>query len=234
MDLVLSTVELLQWVEQTVGSGVSGFTSLAPSPLSVSFNLPLRTSDSASSGGYADHIFRYAAQQLFGVTYAPGPLPWVQQRSSDSKELSVWVDGKRVLHFALLYGFRHLQALVKAMKAGKAEWDYVEVMACPGGCVNGGGQVKEESKELRRQKELVRRVGELYRGPQVVGGKGEEEMKEEGSEVGVREVGDSELVREVYGQWLKDGVGGEEARRRLHTSFKAIEPTDVNPLTIKW
>ena len=220
-----------------MGAAPSAFTSLQSSSLSLSFNPPLRTSDSASSGGYADHIFRHAAQSLYGVTYPPGPLPWVQQRSSDSKELSLWVDGRRVLHFALLYGFRHLQALVKAMKARKAEWDYVEVMACPGGCVNGGGQVKEESKELRKQKELVRKVGELYRGPQGKGEDGEEEeVKEGGGEekVGVREVGDSDLVREVYGQWLKDGVGGEEARRRLHTSFKAIETTEVNPLTIGW
>jgi hypothetical protein len=41
-----------------------------------------------------------------------------------------------------MYGFRHLQSLVRAMKAGTCPYDYVEVMACPSGCVNGGGQVR--------------------------------------------------------------------------------------------
>ena len=227
VDLVLSTGELLQLIEEDTLPPSPSFVSLEPSPLSSSFNLPLRTSDSAASGGYADHVFRYAASELYGVTYPPGPLPWVQQRSTDSRELSLSVDGRRVLHFALMYGFRHLQSLVKAIKQGTATWDYVEVMACPGGCVNGGGQVKEQSKELRKQKELVRRVGDLYRGPQ----DGSTDTESDG---GVRAVGDSELVREVYGSWLKSGVGGEEALMQLHTTFKAIEPTEVNPLTIKW
>ena len=241
VDLVLSTTELLQLIDETLGPSSTSFAALASSPLSTAFNSPLRTSDSASSGGYADHVFRHAAVELFGVEFPPGPLPWVQsQRSTDSKELSLWVGGRRVLHFALLYGFRHLQGLVKAMKGGKAEWDYVEVMACPGSCVNGGGQIKAASKELRQQKELVRQVGELYRGPQEGTGKGEEEETKEGDREGkgegdgMREVGDSDLVREVYGGWVKDEVGSEAARRRFHTTFKAIEPTEVNPLTIGW
>ena len=235
VDLVLSTSELLQLIQDHCTATAQPFPSLPSAPLSSTFNPPLRTSDSASSGGYAEHVFRFAAQELFGVPYSPGLLQWTQPqlRSTDWKELSLEVDGRRVLHFALLYGFRHLQTLVKAMKQGKATWDYVEVMACPSGCVNGGGQVKIDSRELRKQKELVRQVGELYRGPQGRG-KGDQDERKEGAADGTRAVGDSELVREVYGQWLKAGVGSDEARERFHTSFRAIEPSDINPLTIGW
>lgn len=257
VDIVLSTTELLELIDEhcqpTLVSPAANpaashadtplpaivsalpFPSVPSSYLSPVFNPPLRTADSNSSGGYAEQIFRFAARELFGVSYPAGPLQWESPhlRSTDWKELSLWVDGRRVLHFALLYGFRHLQTLVKAMKQGKATWDYVEVMACPGGCVNGGGQLKIASKELRKQKELVRQVGELYRGPQG-GVKGVEDEQKEAEADGTRAVGDGELVRRVYTEWVKEGVGSDEARQRFYTTFRAIEPADINPLTIGW
>ncbi len=52
------------------------------------------------------------------------------------------VDGKTVLRFAKAYGFRNISTVVTRIKRGKCLHDFVEVMACPSGCVNGGGQVK--------------------------------------------------------------------------------------------
>ena len=40
------------------------------------------------------------------------------------------------------YGFRNIQTLVQKLKRGVCAYDYVEVMACPSGCLNGGGQVR--------------------------------------------------------------------------------------------
>ena len=47
-----------------------------------------------------------------------------------------------VLRFALAYGFRNIQKVMRDMKRGRANYDFVEVMACPSGCLNGGGQAK--------------------------------------------------------------------------------------------
>ncbi|KAJ1478201.1 iron hydrogenase [Baffinella frigidus] len=49
------------------------------------------------------------------------------------------------LRFASVYGFRHIQNLVAQIKRGECEYDYVEVMACPRGCTNGGGQVRAQA-----------------------------------------------------------------------------------------
>ena len=46
-----------------------------------------------------------------------------------------------MLRFALTYGFRNIQTLLRKLKPGLSQYDYVEVMACPSGCVNGGGQL---------------------------------------------------------------------------------------------
>lgn len=44
---------------------------------------------------------------------------------------------------AKCYGFRNIQKIVQAVKKAKCEYTYVEMMACPGGCFSGGGQIKD-------------------------------------------------------------------------------------------
>ena len=50
-------------------------------------------------------------------------------------------EGNILLHFAAAYGFRSIQNLVQKIKRKKCPYHFVEVMACPSGCLNGGGQV---------------------------------------------------------------------------------------------
>jgi hypothetical protein len=73
----------------------------------------------------------------------------VAGRNPDFRELSVRVSSGRELRFAVANGFRNIQTVINRMKkrgggrsaaAAAPLWDYVEVMACPSGCVNGGGQ----------------------------------------------------------------------------------------------
>ena len=46
------------------------------------------------------------------------------------------VEGKTVLKFALCYGFRNLQNIVRKLKTGKCDYHFVEIMACPSGIVS--------------------------------------------------------------------------------------------------
>ena len=64
---------------------------------------------------------------------AAGPLPLRTVRNADFREVSLEVGGRTVLRFATAYGFRNIQALMRQMKRGRCEYDYVEVMACPSG-----------------------------------------------------------------------------------------------------
>jgi iron only hydrogenase large subunit-like protein len=124
---------------------------------------PLLHAQPGSSGGYADFIFAAAAQQLMGVDVAAAlaaahggnsnqravgeqqqaQLPFKVLRNADLQELQLQgPDGRPLLRFARAYGFRNIQTIVRALKAGRCAYDYVEVMACPSGCLNGGGQLK--------------------------------------------------------------------------------------------
>ena len=97
--------------------------------------------DAAGSGGYAAAILRGACAELLGVQLE-GALPWQEGRNTDLRSVAVTVDGTTVLSVATAYGFRNIQTVMTRMKTGRCTWDYVEAMACGGGCPNGGGQLR--------------------------------------------------------------------------------------------
>ena len=77
-------------------------------------------------------------------------------RNSDFVESTVCVGDEIVFRGAFIYGFRNIQNLTMKLKVelesgdherGKCVYDAVEVMACPSGCLNGGGQIRPEKRE---------------------------------------------------------------------------------------
>ena len=58
---------------------------------------------------------------------------------------------------------------MRKIKQGKCDYDYVELMACPSGCINGGGQIKlnqyqeaHGNETVKINQDLVKIVGEIY------------------------------------------------------------------------
>ena len=150
--------------------------------------------EAGTSGGYLHHIL---ATQL--SLYPDAHLTTNRGRNADVIEYAVLSPSSTtpVFKAARYYGFRNIQNLVRKLKPPKTsrlpggrgtrpvlkgragggvaaggtgiDYAYVEVMACPGGCTNGGGQIKiddlpsqtEAAKELG-QKEWLQRVDEAY------------------------------------------------------------------------
>ena len=78
----------------------------------------------------------------------PDPDAFYEVRGLDGwKEASFDVAGITV-RTAVTSGLANARKLVRALRRGEVEYDFVEVMACPGGCVGGGGQVIHDGKEL--------------------------------------------------------------------------------------
>jgi iron only hydrogenase large subunit-like protein len=113
------------------------------------------------SGGYAVEVFRYVTKHVFHYRIEDEDLHLaaVRDRNPDLQQLLLYencsngtfsvarqpiADSKDVrLRYAVAtaYGFRNIQNIVRRLKAtGDCTWNFVEVMACPGGCGNGGGQ----------------------------------------------------------------------------------------------
>ena len=165
----------------------------------------------SGSGGYADAAARGAALALWGVSLPPGtPLGWAPVRGSSTDFVELRLDpppdaaGATPLRFAAVYGFRNIQTIVRQLKRGVCPYHFVEVMACPGGCLNGGGQGAPQPGHSPQQ--ALAAAAECY------------------STSPVRAPGEHAVVREAYG-WLGGGPGSPEARALLHTDFHVREKT---------
>lgn len=108
-----------------------------------------------TSNGYAEYLFRYLAMKLFSIDLSNQEIQYVVGRNQDIAEAILYSDGTTqgsesatpLLKFARIYGFRNIQGVILKMKRSKCDYDYVEIMACPSGCVNGGGQIKLTTNE---------------------------------------------------------------------------------------
>jgi iron only hydrogenase large subunit-like protein len=67
------------------------------------------------------------------------------------KEALVTIAGIK-LKVAVVNGLGHARAILEKIKNGQARYDYVEVMACPGGCIGGGGQPVPVSETIRQKR----------------------------------------------------------------------------------
>ncbi|CAN6552611.1 unnamed protein product [Malus baccata var. baccata] len=168
VDSVLTSGEVLELIQL---KGVD-FKGLEESPLDnmqellTNFNEGSLFGVHGSSGGYAKTIFSYAAEVLFGRE-VKGPIDFISVKNSDFQELTLEsIDGLsfrwmgRLLKFALCYGFRNLQSVVRKIKIGKCDYHFLEIMACPSGCLNGGGQIKPQPEQSG--KELIQLLQAAY------------------------------------------------------------------------
>ncbi|KAF4518457.1 hypothetical protein B566_EDAN002112 [Ephemera danica] len=180
IDCVITAVELQQMLEMENRSLIDYEPEpLDPVPYLISSlengTIQVSSPRGSGSGGYAENIFLYASQKLFGIT--PEQLQYQSIRNEDFQELVLERDGNVLLRFAVASGFRNIQNLVQKLKRKKLQYDYVEVMACPGGCLNGGAQCRPgeggtqsrdllEQLQTRYQQELPTR--DLQEPPQAV------------------------------------------------------------------
>ncbi|HPF17064.1 MAG TPA: [FeFe] hydrogenase, group A [Thermotogota bacterium] len=149
VDFVLTTQEAARMVKE---SGIN-FSQLQPG----SFDMPFGFKTGAgvifgTSGGVSEAVLRYAAAKLTNDTEAE----FTQFRGDKGVKIGEVKVGDITLKMAVVSGLANARELIDKVRAGKVHFDLIEVMACPGGCVNGGGQpvssnrnsIKDRSKGL--------------------------------------------------------------------------------------
>lgn len=98
------------------------------------------------SGGVMEAALRTAYAVLEG--HNPDPDAFQAVRGTDGrKEISATIGGVPV-RACVASGLANARAVVEDIRAGRAQYDFVEIMACPGGCAGGGGQPFQEGMEL--------------------------------------------------------------------------------------
>ena len=99
-----------------------------------------------ATGGVMEAALRTAYAVLEG--HNPDPDAFKAVRGTDGrKELSAIIGGVPV-RACVASGLSNARAVVEDIRAGRAQYDFVEIMACPGGCAGGGGQPFREGFEL--------------------------------------------------------------------------------------
>lgn len=109
------------------------------------------------SGGVMEAALRSAA---FLITGKELPLEATATHNFGENN-NPWIEksfqiGEQELSVAIVSGLANARMLLDMLKEGRVSYDFIEVMACPGGCINGGGQpiVSEDSKISRRTRVL--------------------------------------------------------------------------------
>lgn len=178
-DCVLTTTEVVELLEKKCSIvDEAGVRSLPSAKIDSMFASWFRTEDmmdveedeqedallppafAATSGAYLEYVFRKAARDLYGVDLRGKDLEYKTLTNADMREVELKIEGEVKLKFLLAYGFRNVQNVTRALKREPNKWDFVEMMACPSGCANGGGQVPPKQSYLNAK--LLKRVEEAY------------------------------------------------------------------------
>ncbi|XP_055678926.1 probable cytosolic Fe-S cluster assembly factor AGAP009023 [Lutzomyia longipalpis] len=210
VDCVITSIEIEQMLQKD-GKHLGDFDSKPfdwPWPVAEP-HTPIWANETSGSGGYCEHIFKYAVKQIFNEPLEK--LEFKSLRNPDFREIS-FEHGGETLRFAIANGFRNIQNLVQKLKRGKSIYHFVEIMACPSGCLNGGAQVRPEQGVSTR--ELCGSLERLY------------------GELPQSDPDDFEAQRKMYNTFF-GGYQSDRASVQLHTKYHAVEKMNT-ALNIKW
>lgn len=99
-----------------------------------------------ATGGVMEAALRSAYFLVNGTN--PDPDAFTEVRGLDGWKEKTFDLGGSEVRIAVASGLANAEKLLAAIDAGEAEYDFVEVMACPGGCAGGGGQPIHEAREM--------------------------------------------------------------------------------------
>ena len=154
-----------------------------------------------ATGGVMEAALRTAVETLTGETLQDVEFKEVRGVTG-IKEATYNVAGMDV-KIAVASGLANARELLNKVKAGEADYQFIEIMACPGGCVNGGGQPQVPSKIRNVTDIRAERAKALY-------------SLDEGNPV--RKSHENESIKKVYAEFYGE-PGSHKAHEILHTSY---------------
>ena len=200
VDAVISTRELAKMIKE---SGIL-FNKLPDEK----FDNPFEEASGAgvifgATGGVMEAALRTVVEVLEGKSF--DKLDYEAVRGTDGiKEATLTVAGTEV-KVAVVSGLGNARKVLNDIRDGKANYHFIEVMACPGGCVTGGGQPIVDSS-VRMDIDLkAKRAAGLYA---------------EDKALAVRKSHENPDIKLLYSEFLEK-PGSHKAHELLHTHYTA-------------
>ena len=154
-----------------------------------------------ATGGVMEAALRTAQDILTGKDLEK--IDFEQVRGGEGiKRATVNIGGKDIKVVAAS-GLANAQKIMEEIKSGKADYQFVEIMACPGGCIMGGGQPIKSSK-IRREVDVRKlRADALY------------SIDEKST---IRKSHENPILKQIYAEYL-EAPGSYRAHKLLHTHY---------------
>jgi NADH-quinone oxidoreductase subunit G/NADP-reducing hydrogenase subunit HndD len=147
-----------------------------------------------TTGGVAEAAARTVKEKLTGEPLERLNLGF---RGVKSAEVNI---GDRTVTVAIANGLGNAEKLLEKVRAGECDFDFIEIMACPHGCVGGGGQPRPATNEKKDKRA--------------------EGLKKIDDESFIRKSHENPQIIKLYKEFLGEPLGGE-SHHLLHTTYKA-------------
>ena len=206
VDNVITTRELARMIKQ---ANIE-FNKLEDS----NFDEPMGEATGAAAifgttGGVMEAALRTAQDTLTGKEMEK--INFEQIRGQDGiRRATINIDGKDIKVVAAS-GLANAKIILDEIREGKADYQFVEIMACPGGCIMGGGQPIKNSKTYSEKNVRKLRADALY------------SIDEKST---IRKSHENLVVKKVYQEFLEK-PGSYIAHKLLHTHYKKREKYNI-------
>ena len=206
VDAVITTRELAKMIKQAN----INFVALEDSE----FDNPMGEATGAAAifgttGGVMEAALRTAQDTLTGKDLKEIDFEDVRG-GKGIKKATVNIGGKDITVVAAS-GLANAQKIMDEIKEGKADYQFVEIMACPGGCIMGGGQPIRTAKERMEMDIRKLRADCLY------------SIDEKST---IRKSHENPVVKKIYDEFLEK-PGSHKAHDLLHTTYQAREKYNI-------
>ena len=148
-----------------------------------------------STGGVMEAALRTVYEILTGKTLEK--LEFTQVRGLEGiREAALEINGKEI-RVAIVHGIKNVEGILEQIKAGRSPYHFIEVMACEGGCIGGGGNAPKTMAKVRKRQRAI---------------------YEEDRKLPIRKSHENIYVKKLYEEYLGEPLG-EKSHHLLHTTY---------------
>lgn len=201
VDAVITTRELAKMIKQ---AGIR-FDKLPDEKFDVPFGEEATGAGVifGATGGVMEAAIRTVADILDGTSHKD--VDYEAVRGLEGIKLASVEAGGRKIRAAIAHGLGNARALIEKVKSGEVSVDFIEIMACPGGCVNGGGQPIVPSSVRMDADIRAERAKAIY---------------SEDKSLPLRKSHDNPYIKQLYDEFLGEPCG-HKSHDLLHTHYTA-------------
>ncbi len=201
VDSVLTTRELAKMIKQ---AGIR-FTELPDEVFDDPFGEAATGAGVifGATGGVMEAAIRTVADILDNTSHSE--VEYEAVRGLEGIKIASVEAGGKTIRAAVAHGLGNARELLNKVKSGEVQVDFIEIMGCPGGCVNGGGQPIVCAKDRMDKDIRAERAKALY---------------SEDKNLPLRKSHDNPFIKKIYEEYFEE-PGSHKAHHLLHTHYIA-------------